>query len=51
MGAPRLSQRLHQEREAKWESRSEAARIGATVVLPGKAEREEVLSGAVDARL
>jgi len=49
------SQRLHLEREAERESRSEAVRTRATPVLPPvrerKAEREKFPFGAFDARL
>ena len=49
------SQRLHLEREAERESRSEASRTGATPVLPPvrerEAERDELPFGAIDARL
>jgi len=53
--APRASQRLHLEREAEWESRSEAVRTGETPVLPPvrkrEADREQLPFGAIDARL
>jgi len=49
------SQRLHLEREAERESRSEAFRTGATPVLPPvrerEAERDELPFGAINARL